>query len=201
MNDKDSNSMNNPAKNKLVLSGLMDLIIALFFGLLIAFTLFFLICPIFNITTEYTTGLDNNYSIVVAKYFGGMSGLVAILFLIIALIFLIGLIFSFSYIKSCFTIAKMKLPNAKTKSKILTLHGITQILIGIISITLAVFILIKLKQFDSAKIIALLNTFIAIAFLTTGSIKVSSAKSIRNAIIPVQNPYQQNYPNYYYYNY
>jgi hypothetical protein len=199
MDNKDSYKMNNPAKKKLIISGLVDLFVALFFITLICFTLFYIICPLFNITTEYTVNFDNNYSIMIARYFGGMSGLVAVLFLIIGLTFLIGLIFSFSYIKSSFSIARMTLKDAKTKNKILTLHGITQIIIGIIAITLALYTIIKLNGIKSAYITAVLDTIVAVLFLTTGSIKLDSAKTIRKTNTPIQGLYSQNYPSYYYY--
>jgi hypothetical protein len=199
MDNKDSIDLNNPAKKRLILSGLIDLVVALFFITLICFTLFYIICPIFNIATDYTVNFDNNYSIIIAKYFGGMSVLIAVLFLIIGLTFLIGLTFSFSYIKSSFSIAKLKLKDAKTKNKILTLHGITQIIIGVIAITLAFYTLIKLRGNESAKITALLDTIVAILFITTGSIKLDSAKTIRKTNIPIQQLYSKNYPNYFYY--
>lgn len=198
---KESIPMNNPSKRKLILSGLIDLIIALFFGILIAFTLYYLILPIFSTSSEYASAYELNCDVVIAKLFGGMPMLVMSLFLAIGFSFLIGLIFSFCYVKSCFVFAKMDLAQAKTKTKIMTFYGLTQVFIALIAIVFAIFVMIKLNNDIYSKTVALTDFCVGIAFSTTGAIKIASAKSIKhtNIVYKNTNPSLQALPSYYYY--
>lgn len=198
-----SKKMKNPAKIKLVFSGLIDFIVAMFFAMMIAFTVYFLASPIFNVSSQYAAGVGNHYDVVIAKLFGGMSVLVATLFLATGLAFLGCLIFSLFYIKSCFSVARMELQDSKTKVRAITLHGITQVMIGIVAFVVTIYSAVTLDMSTSLRIIIIFDAAVGLAFLSTGMLKLAAAKSIKYAKVPtryVEQTQIQPYQNYYYYN-
>lgn len=190
--------MKNTAKPKLILSGFLDLIVAIFFGMLIVFTLIYLISPLINVWTPYASEYPTDYSMVVANFFGGFSGLIVILFLATCFVFLLGLIFSFSYVKPCFSIAKMKLPEAKAKTKLLTLYGITQLIVALNAFIICIYIIVMINEDSSAKIVIGQNCLFGLAFLISGSIKLSSARAIKKAAVITQDMFSPPFYNQYY---
>lgn len=176
--------MRNPAKARLIFSGLTDLVVAIFFGILIVFTLFFIISPFFNHVTPFSP--ESNlfkYDAMVANFFGGMSVFVATLYLTVGGIFLLGLIFSFSYVKLCFVIAKMNIDDASKKTSPLIACGVMQVIVGAVALAASLFILIRMQFTSSTQIVIILNAASCVAFVTSAALKLSSAKMIKDEAI------------------
>mgnify|MGYP000848399521 CR=1 FL=1 len=184
----------NPAKARLILSGILDLALAIFFSMLIVFTLLYILCPILNITPKFLQSYNNNYDMVIATFVGGMKGLTTLILFGVAFVFMIGFMCSFPYIKSCFFLARANLSKAKEKTKTLTLNGIVQIIVGVISFGLAVFTIIKFSSLNTAKSTIIMGIIVGVLFIFNGSIKTSCAQLIKNEIVKITNPTYTKYP-------